>query len=525
MISISIIGVGVRGGDVYGKYIYQRRKDCTINALCDISKNKLKKYGDLFEVKEENRFLEEKKFFEKRRSDALIISTPDKKHIGIAMKAMELGYHILLETPVSDDFHDLTKLSLFARKTGKMIMLANILRYSTAIRKLKEIIGSGKIGSLVSIDYTENVGFWHAAHSYVRGNWRKAETSTPMIMAKCCHDFDILLYLTASNCKAVSSFGSLAHFKKENAPNDASDRCVSCVYIETCPYSAKKIYIDLWEDESYRRRNLEWPMNALTSERPITTKVLYKAIETGDYGRCVYKCDNDVVDNQRVIMEFENGVSAVLKMESFVKYGGRTIRVFGSKGEVEYDERENLIREKLFFGEDNVWKGDEIVKGNQENKLDSVLLDDFLKAVASFDKEGYNIGDFTENHFMALAAEESRRNGGKVIDIFKFRNGDGLIKNILEYIEANYLEDITIKSVSKKMGYSVGYCSKLLRDAVGENFRDYLNRKRLKKAEELSLDKTLNLTKLEILYQSGFKSPSTFYRASTKLKEQDRKKQ
>lgn len=520
MITVSILGLGVRGANVYAKYIYEQRKDCRITSVCDIDEEKTAYFAKELQLDENMAFSDVDAFWAEKRSDALVIATPDNTHIKYAVRALELGYHLFLETPVSDDPSALKELSSLAEKLGRIVMLANVLRYSTPINKIKELIDGNRIGQFISVDYTENVGFWHMAHSYVRGNWRKVENSTPMILTKCCHDFDILLYLIGAPCKSVASIGSLAHFKKENAPVGASDRCVTCACEADCPYSAKKIYIDLWKADYARLTGSAWPMNALVEEKLLSEETLLEAIEKGPYGKCVYACDNDVVDNQTVIMHFENGVNAALKMEAFVKHGGRTIRVFGSKGEIDYSAENHIIQLKPFFGQDESWNCDEIADINRQppgKNRDQKIVDDFIEQLTNTDGRHAN-QDFVESHFIALAAEESRLGDGRVIDIFKFRNSDGVIKLLLEWVDAHYLDDdITMRSVAKRLGYSVGYCSEIFRSATKMNFRDYINVKRLKRANELFVDKTLNLTTLEILYQCGFKCSSTYYRVKKRL--------
>ena len=520
MLTISILGLGVRGGNEYGNYIYQKRKDCRIVAICDTDKEKTSLFSKVFEVDRSNVFSDADVFFEQKRSDVLIIATPDNTHLRYARSALEAGYHLFLETPVSDDPVALKELSYLADKTRKVVMLANVLRYSASIKKLKELIDGGKIGQLVSVDYTENVGFWHMSHSYVRGNWRKIEDSSPMILTKCCHDFDILMYLIGARCKYVSSIGSLAFFKKENAPENSGERCVLCKCEEDCPYSAKKIYLGLWNEDYVRLTGSSWPMNALVDEQFINKETLTTAIENGPYGKCVFLCDNDAVDNQTVIMSFENGVNATLKMEAFTKHGGRTIRIFGSKGEIFYDGVYRSIVLKRFFGDDEEWDCEELegeIQEKTKKKNDQKMLDDFLDCIVS-GKDRHVNHDFMESHFIALAAEESRLNDGRAIDIFKFRNSDGIIKQILEWVDSNYLDDsITMKTVAKRMGYSVGYCSQVFRQTTNMSFRDYINLKRLKKAKELFSDKTLDLSAYDILYQCGFKCPSTYYRVKKRM--------
>ena len=359
IITVSIIGVGARGGEAYGRYFHKLSDRYRITNLCDINQERLEKYGSIFGVPVENRFTDEGEFFGEKRSDLLLVSTLDRLHVRMAKRGLELGYDILLEKPISDDPREITALVECANRVGRTVMVCHVLRYTAMMRKLKEILDSGAIGKLITIDHTENVGFWHEAHSYVRGNWRRSEDTTPMIMAKCCHDLDLIQSFVGARCRTVSSMGSLAYFKEENRPAGATDRCIDCALIESCPYSAKRVYIDMWKQPFGSPENA-WPMNVITDELPLTEARLTAAIEKGPYGRCVFACDNDVVDNQTVIMQFENDVTATLKMEAFVKNGGRNIRLFGSEGELELNESQDTIVLRKFFGEDKTWKISEL---------------------------------------------------------------------------------------------------------------------------------------------------------------------
>ena len=422
IITVSIIGVGARGGEAYGRYINKSVDKFNIVSLCDVNQERLDKYGKIFNVEESERFLDEEIFFQKKRSDVLLISTLDQMHVRMAKRALLLGYDLLLEKPISIDNQELCELVELVKTTGRKVMVCHVLRYTTAIRKVKELLDSGVIGKLVTIDHTENVGFWHAAHSYVRGNWRKSEETSPMIMAKCCHDFDLLQYFVGAKCKNLSSMGSLSFFKKENQPQDASNRCTDCKHIEDCVYSAKKIYIDMWKTQEKCSENI-WPMNVITDIVPLTEENLYQAIKDGPYGQCVFCCDNNVVDNQTVIMEFENGITATMKMEAFVKDGGRTIRFLGSQGEVVLKEDENKIVLKRFYGENEEWLLSDLTADlSGHGGGDRGMIDSLYKVLSDDDGAiDTSIENSVESHLMAIAAELSRVNDGERIEIAKLR--------------------------------------------------------------------------------------------------------
>ena len=421
IVTVSIIGLGGRGGEAYGRYLINLKDKFKITHVCDIDHVRLNKYGDLFDVPTENRFDAEEKFFERKWSDVLFITTQDRLHVRMAKKALLLGYDIVLEKPISEYVEELKELSVLAKATGRKVMVCHVLRYTVTMRKLKEILDSGAIGKLVSIDHTENVVYWHEAHSYVRGNWRNREVATPMIMAKCCHDLDLLQNFVGSKCHSVASMGSLAYFKAENKPAGSADRCTQCPYIDNCSYSAKKIYIDMWKDCG-RPANL-FPFSLITDVYPTTEEALQTAIEEGPYGRCVFACDNDVVDNQTVIMQFENGVTATLKMEAFVKDGGRDIRFFGTEGELVLCEAEGTITLKKYFGENTVWKLTDLTDDLEGHGGGDHRMIDRLYEVMTDPKtlSDTSIDNSVESHYMALAAEESRLNGGQLVLISKYR--------------------------------------------------------------------------------------------------------
>ena len=421
IITVSIIGLGGRGGEAYGRYIVEQKDKFKITHVCDIDHVRLNKYGELFDVAKENRFDDEDKFFEKKWSDVLFITTQDRLHVRMAKKALLLGYDIVLEKPISDDPQELRELSELARQTGRMVMVCHVLRYTAAMRKLKEILNSGAIGRLVSMDHTENVVFWHEAHSYVRGNWRNRAMATPMIMAKCCHDLDLIQDFVGSKCKSVASMGSLAYFKASNQPEGAANRCVQCKYVDSCSYSAKKIYIDMWKDCG-RPANL-FPFSLITDVYPTTEEALWEAIEEGPYGRCVFACDNDVVDNQTTIMQFENGITATLKMEAFVKDGGRDIRFFGTEGELSLCEGEGTITLKKYFGPNTVWKLTDLTDDLEgHGGGDHRMIDQLYKLMTDSNATAdTSIDNSLESHYIALAAEESRLNGGKLVFINEYR--------------------------------------------------------------------------------------------------------
>lgn len=422
IVTISVIGVGARGGEAYGRYIHQCKDKFKIVSLCDTNEERLEKYGETFDVPLKNRFSDDDEFFKEKRSDVLFVCTLDRLHVAMAKRGLALGYNIVMEKPISGDPKELRELVQCAKQSGRKVMVCHVLRYTAAVNKLKEVLDSGAIGKLVSVDHTENVVFWHEAHSYVRGNWRRSEDTTPMIMAKCCHDLDLIQYFIGSKCRTLSSMGSLFYFRRENQPEGAADRCTECKYVKTCPYSAVRVYVDMWKNDFKAIPNA-WPMNVVTDELPLTEEKLLAALKTGPYGRCVFACDNDVVDNQTTIMQFENGVTATLKMEAFVKNGGRNIRFFGSDGELDLYEGEDKIVLRKYFGEDTEWKISDLTDDLEGHGGGDHRMIDKLYEVMTDGNElvDTSIENSVESHYMAIAAEDSRLAGGALTDVSKYR--------------------------------------------------------------------------------------------------------
>jgi len=283
--------------------------------------------------------------------------------------------------------------------------------------KVAELIDSGAIGRFVAIDALERVTYWHQAHSYVRGNWRTTKETAPMILAKCCHDLDLIQYYAKSKCKSVSSVGELTFFNKANQPEGAADRCLQCKYVENCPYSAKVLYLDRWK-KAYSPEDY-WPYNVVVSA-PVTEEKLTNALRSGPYGRCVFACDNDVVDHQLTLMSFENGVKATLTMTAFTTddkselYGlGRRMNFHGTLGEIILDELEDAVELMVFGQEKQVFKinalGD---NGYGHGGGDFYLIKELCDMLDGNAKASTSLTASIESHLMGICAEESRLKDG-----------------------------------------------------------------------------------------------------------------
>lgn len=416
IITVAICGCGSRGAETYGRTFFRMKDKYKITALCDINAERLKKYGEIFEVPEENRFLSEEQFFRKKRADLLTVATLDADHVRQCLAGLKAGYDILLEKPITGDKQDCYDLLNAQKQYGGKVLVCHVLRYSNALRKVDELLKAGAVGRLTVIQAIEQVAYWHQAHSFVRGNWRRAEDTVPMILAKCCHDLDLLQHFAGARCRSVSSVGDLTYFKRENAPQDAAPRCLACRYVDECPYSAKAIYIDGWKNKG--KPENEWPYNVLTDEIPLTEAALTEALRNGPYGRCVFACDNDVVDHQLTQMTFENGVKATLTMTAFTADCGRIIKFYGTTGEIVMDEVRDVIEVKPFGKKKETLSINAIsVGGYGHGGGDYGLICQLYETLCGREREETSLEESLESHLMGICAEESRLAGGKLIAV------------------------------------------------------------------------------------------------------------
>ncbi|MFE3454245.1 Gfo/Idh/MocA family protein [Nonomuraea sp. NPDC059194] len=339
-------------------------------------------------------------------ADAVVIATQDHLHVEPAVAFAGLGYAILLEKPMAPTEPEARRIVEAVERSGVVFAVGHVLRYTPYTGVLKQIVASGRLGAISSVQHLEPVGWWHMAHSFVRGAWRNAAGSGPMLLTKSCHDIDWLLHLVEDEPVGVASFGSLTHFRKDNRPEGAGTRCVSCAVEPTCPYSAKRLYLGCLGDP---KREF-WPLLAVTSDA--TTAGVTHALETGPYGRCVYDCDNDVVDQQVVMLEFARGATASFTMTAFTPLEHRKTRIFGSHGFAEGDGRTIRIVDFATGAEEIVdtatSAGASTADGHGGGDLG--LTRAFIDAVAAGDQSplGAGAADALAGHLVVWAAERAR---------------------------------------------------------------------------------------------------------------------
>ncbi|MBQ4328692.1 MAG: Gfo/Idh/MocA family oxidoreductase [Lentisphaeria bacterium] len=409
IVKLAILGAGARGR-CYAAFAKQFPDRLQIAAVAEPNDYYREKVAREYNVAPENCFRSWEDFVKKEKMcDAVAICTQDNMHEAPAIACAELGYHILLEKPMAPTPEACKRIVAAVKKANVMFAVCHVLRYTAYTKALKEIIKSGEIGEIVSIQHLEPVGYWHQAHSFVRGFWRNEAESSFMLLAKSCHDVDWLRGVMDKKCVAVQSFGSLRHFRASEKPEGAADRCCDCpVRIESnCPYSANKIY---FRDRLCKGSKC-WPVNVLTPDP--TPETLEKALAEGPYGRCVYACDNDVVDNQVVNMSFVDGSTASMTMTAFNFCGGRKTRIFGTKGEIDTDSTvitiKNFLTDTVRTVDTDQLNDGGINSGHGGG--DTGIMHNFVQAVAEDDPSLIltGIDETLESHLMVFAAEKSRR--------------------------------------------------------------------------------------------------------------------
>lgn len=404
-ITAVLIGAGQRGGEAYSRYALDYPHELQFIAVAEPNEEKRENFRLKHGIEENMCFSSwDELLAEKKLADAALICTQDNLHYEPTMQALKKKYHVLLEKPMAVTPEHCIEMGEYAKRYQRIFSICHVLRFTSFFSTIKKLLEEGRIGRLISIQHNENVSYWHHAHSYVRGNWRNSNIASPMILAKSCHDMDILLWIAGADCVKISSFGALTHFKRENAPKGAPLRCLDgCPAGDECIYNAAKQY--LTEDTG-------WPTSVISVDTSLEAR--RKALMEGPYGRCVYHCDNNVVDHQVVNIEFANEVTAAFTMCAFTNDNSRTIKLMGTKGEIRgaIDKYEIEVTDFASQRKDIIYL-DRTNSRTGHHGGDYGLIRDFVRLVQ---KDGVNDGLTSasisvQSHIMAFAAEKSRLEG------------------------------------------------------------------------------------------------------------------
>lgn len=450
-----LIGAGQRGANDYGSYALRHPERLRFVAVAEPVPERRIRFAHQHQIPPDKQYAHwEDLFSAPQEARGALICTQDQMHVDPAVAALRSGYDVLLEKPIATTPEGCIKVIDTAAETNRQLHIGHVLRYTRHFQELHQVIRSGMLGELINVDHRENVSWWHMSHSYVRGSWAKGSESSPMILAKCCHDFDLLIWILGRKCEHLSSVGELVHFRPEKAPSGAPQRCLDgCPASEDCPYYAPLVYIDLlplWRDVADTSTGLlniaaqaqlrapellrylskivpflrqisdyrGWPRSVLALEP--TPDAIHEALRNGPYGRCVYFCGNDVVDHQVVLMQFEGDISASLTMHGHSHNEGRSTRIEGTRATLQ-----------AFFGLGGSWIEIDEHRSDHSTRYDTTgnvrgahgggdieLLTAFVESV----RDGNNLESLTiarqtlQSHLLAFAAEEARL-GNRVVNM------------------------------------------------------------------------------------------------------------
>lgn len=412
-----VVGAGNRGRLVYAAWAARHPERLRVVAVAEPDERRREAVATAAGIPPERRFRDWQECLERPRlADLAIIATSDTLHVEPALAAVGRGYHVLLEKPIAPTPAECVRVVEAAERAGSLLQIGHVLRYTPFYEAVHEIVGSGTLGELVHLDLREHVAAWHMTHSFVRGRFRNRAIAAPMLLAKSCHDLDLLTWLAGRPALRVSSFGGLGHYRPEQAPAGAPERCSDgCPAQADCPHDAVRFY--LGPDDALARH---WPWADVSADPARAAR--RRALATGAYGRCVYRCDNDVLDHQVVALQLEGGLTASFALQGLAAHEQRTIRVTGTRGElrglldggvIEVSRPGALGVERRVAGPAGVvghFGGDE---GLMEH-LSALLAGEPRGPVRASGRSAL------ESHLIGFAAERAREQG-TVVDVAAFR--------------------------------------------------------------------------------------------------------
>ncbi|HBT63377.1 MAG TPA: oxidoreductase [Ruminococcaceae bacterium] len=400
-ITFSVIGLGGRGSVYLNALEEDFKGSYALAAIAEPDKLKQAWAKERFGLSEDLIFDTDKEFLARERlSDVAIVSTQDKLHKDEVIKLLDKGYDIILEKPISTRLDEVMEIYGYARQyPHQVVVVCHVLRYTPFFNTIKRIIDSKELGNVVTIAHNENIGYYHFAHSYVRGPWNNALTSAPLAVTKSCHDFDILLYILGDKrANRIASFGGLSYFCKKNFDEGKmADYCMDCSIEQSCAYSALKIY------SGKKIKSVVFDLSSVDKVR--------ENLGSSRYGRCVFNCDNNVVDHQSTIIEFDDGITATFSLSAFTSKVNRTLKITCERGEIRAAEKPYVVEVSNFLtGETRAL--DLNIPGGGHGGGDKGFIMEFMRAYQKGEEPVSTLPQSIESHVMAFLAEKSRNAGG-----------------------------------------------------------------------------------------------------------------
>lgn len=425
-----IVGAGHRAF-VYSELAKTNPELLKIVGVADPNPVRRKKTMEYFGFSEDMCFDSAQTLAEKGRlADAVINGTMDEQHLETAIPLLNAGYDMLLEKPFAVCEEDMRQIVDCAKKNNSKVMICHVLRYTPFYYAIKERIVNGEIGDIINIQMTEHVSYHHLSTSYIRGKWANSDKChTTMLLAKCCHDIDLMMwFMSETKPVSISSFGSKFQFKPENAPENAGTICMKdCPLVDECVYSTKRLYIDHPDRWSF------YVWDALEGiENPTIDDKIALMKTDNPYARCIYKCDNNVVDHQSVLVNFASGATGTHNMVGGSAEPRRNIHIIGTKGEIfgNFEESKFTVLKinpspDAHNEECDVEEIDLRVTGDMVGAYgghgggDERLAEDFVKFIRGEQPSlaCTSIFDSVAGHLCVYLADKSRENGGMPVEV------------------------------------------------------------------------------------------------------------
>jgi predicted dehydrogenase len=407
-VELVMVGAGNRGYLAYGAFAKRNPGEAKFVAVVEPDDARRARFAEAHDIPAGRQFRSWEEIASRPPlAPAVINATLEKNHRASTLGLLAAGYEVLLEKPIATTPRECIEIATAAESRGRLLQIAHVLRYAPFFVAIREILASDRLGAIVSVDWRENLAYWHFAHSYVRGNWGNTSRAGPMILTKCCHDLDLLVWMFGQ-CDQLSSSGSLTHFTRDAVGPEIPDRCTDgCPIAEACPYFAPRVYLD-----RLRENPGSFAVAALTLDQ--TPEGVMRALETGPYGRCVYRCDNDAVDHQVVLMRFAHGLSVSLTMQGASHVEGRTVRIDGARATLLANES----RSEIEIHDHRTGRAERIAKPRGvggHGGGDDGLMRAFVGAIRG-DRAAVltSAREAVTSHLLAFAAEEARATGDSV---------------------------------------------------------------------------------------------------------------
>ncbi|MHA1585685.1 MAG: Gfo/Idh/MocA family protein [Promethearchaeota archaeon] len=462
-ITAILCGAGSRGREIYGKYALNHPKNIKFIAVADPNQERRETFQKEHNIPNNMAFNSWDELLTEnvgKIADVAFICTQDRMHYKPAAQALNMNYHLLLEKPIASTLKECQNLDRLAKEKGKIVQVAHVLRYTEFFQNIKKLVDSGVIGEIIDYDQSENVSYWHFGHSYVRGPYNKREESSPIILAKTCHDLDILYWILGERPIEVQSQGELSFYKPDNAPSDAPERCTDgCPHAEDCPWYAPDLYVDAlplirtglhassrfirWMTKHAIKKDIlirflalfrkdiasilnwtAWPATVLT-DNP-SREVRIEKLKTSPYGKCIFKAGNNVMDHQIAVFKFPHGITGTIRLTGLSDLEGREIRIFGTKGVIRgyFRNAGEQITITDFLKNETRIIYQKALNFDGHGGGDTGLMDAFIEILQGKIKPEEagttNIHGALESHYMGFAADIARLSG-ETIEIKDFR--------------------------------------------------------------------------------------------------------